>query len=49
VLRAATEAIMVAVTGLLEELRGEQAPAEPYDLRQVLAQQRRKAAEEGTK
>ncbi|HZX39863.1 MAG TPA: lysophospholipid acyltransferase family protein, partial [Streptomyces sp.] len=49
VLREATEAIMTAVTGLLEELRGEQAPAEPYDLRQVLAQQRRKAAEEGTK
>ncbi len=31
VLRAATNAIMADVTGLLAELRGEQAPATPYD------------------
>ncbi|MEU3919126.1 lysophospholipid acyltransferase family protein [Streptomyces sp. NPDC029004] len=49
VLKAATEHIMAAITALLEEIRGEQAPDKPYDLREVLAQQRRKAAEEGTK
>ena len=49
VLNAATEHIMAAITALLEEIRGEQAPDKPYDLREVLAQQRRKAAEEGTK
>lgn len=30
-LTAATEQVMIAVTGLLEELRGEQAPAERWD------------------
>ncbi|MFI9582501.1 lysophospholipid acyltransferase family protein [Streptomyces sp. NPDC052236] len=49
VLKEVTETIMAAVTDLLEDLRGEQAPEQPYDLREVLAQQRRKAAEEGTK
>ncbi|NDZ81110.1 1-acyl-sn-glycerol-3-phosphate acyltransferase [Streptomyces sp. SID10853] len=49
VLREATEAIMAAVTALLEELRGEQAPAEPYDHRKARAAERRKAAGEGTK
>ncbi|MET7618673.1 lysophospholipid acyltransferase family protein [Streptomyces sp. NPDC005408] len=49
VLKAATEAIMAAITVQLEELRGEKSPEKPYDLREVLAQQRRKAAEEGTK
>lgn len=48
-LKAATEDIMAAITALLEEIRGEQAPDKPFDLREVLAQQRRKAAEEGTK
>ncbi|MGI5403174.1 lysophospholipid acyltransferase family protein [Streptomyces sp. CA-135486] len=49
VLKEATEAIMAAITGQLEELRGERAPEKPFDLREVLVQQRRKAAEEGTK
>ncbi|MCX4723497.1 lysophospholipid acyltransferase family protein [Streptomyces sp. NPDC090052] len=49
VLREATEAIMAAVTALLEDLRGEQAPAEPYDHRKARAAERRKAAGEGTK
>ncbi|WP_406274203.1 1-acyl-sn-glycerol-3-phosphate acyltransferase [Streptomyces sp. NBC_00191] len=49
VLKAATEDIMAAITALLEEIRGEKAPDKPYDLREVLAHQRRKAAEEGTK
>ena len=49
VLKEATEVIMAAITGLLEELRGEQAPAQPYDHRRARAEQRRKAAGEGTK
>ncbi|WP_327295026.1 MULTISPECIES: lysophospholipid acyltransferase family protein [unclassified Streptomyces] len=49
VLREATEAIMAAVTALLEDLRGEQAPTEPYDHRKARAAERRKAAGEGTK
>ncbi|MFE3642103.1 lysophospholipid acyltransferase family protein [Streptomyces sp. NPDC059169] len=49
VLREATEAIMAAITGLLEEVRGEKAPTEPYDHRLARAEQRRKAAGEGTK
>ncbi|WP_405776759.1 lysophospholipid acyltransferase family protein [Streptomyces sp. NBC_00859] len=49
VLKEATEAIMAAVTVLLEDLRGEQAPAEPYDHRKARAAERRKAAGEGTK
>ncbi|MEU6487675.1 lysophospholipid acyltransferase family protein [Streptomyces sp. NPDC046887] len=49
VLREATEAIMVAITALLEEVRGEQAPPEPYDHRKArLAQRRRAAGEEVT-
>ncbi|MFI5619316.1 lysophospholipid acyltransferase family protein [Streptomyces sp. NPDC051567] len=49
VLRQATETIMAAVTGLLEEVRGESAPAQPYDHRRARAQQRRQAAGEGDK
>ncbi|GAA3078124.1 lysophospholipid acyltransferase family protein [Streptomyces roseofulvus] len=49
VLREATEVIMAAITALLEEVRGEQAPAEPYDPRRARLEQRRKAAEGGTK
>ncbi|MFE3325564.1 lysophospholipid acyltransferase family protein [Streptomyces sp. NPDC059176] len=49
VLREATEAIMAAITELLEEVRGEKAPTEPYDHRLARAEQRRKAAGEGTK
>ncbi|MFD8011379.1 lysophospholipid acyltransferase family protein [Streptomyces sp. NPDC058955] len=47
VLREATETIMAAITALLEEVRGEQAPAEPYDPRRARREQRRKAAEGG--
>ncbi|WMX44878.1 lysophospholipid acyltransferase family protein [Streptomyces roseicoloratus] len=49
VLREVTEEIMAAITRLLEEIRGEKAPAEPYDHRKARLQQRRKAAEEGKK
>ncbi|MFE9255885.1 lysophospholipid acyltransferase family protein [Streptomyces sp. NPDC006879] len=48
VLKEATEVIMTAITELLEELREEKAPAEPYDHRRARSEQRRKAAEEGT-
>ncbi|MFF0447125.1 lysophospholipid acyltransferase family protein [Streptomyces sp. NPDC004609] len=48
VLRDATEAIMAAITALLEEVRGEKAPDEPFDHRTARAEQRRKAAGEGT-
>jgi len=46
-LREVTEVIMRAVTAQLEEIRGEQAPAEPYDHRKARAEQRRKAQGEG--
>ena len=49
VLREATEVIMAAVTEQLEELRGEKAPEKPFDLREVRAEQRRKAAGEEAK
>ncbi|MFF4169253.1 lysophospholipid acyltransferase family protein [Streptomyces sp. NPDC001744] len=49
VLREATETIMAAITALLEEIRGEKAPAEPYDHRRARLAQRRKAAEGGAK
>ncbi|WP_406863358.1 lysophospholipid acyltransferase family protein [Streptomyces sp. HUAS MG47] len=49
VLREATEVIMAAITVLLEQVRGEQAPETPYDHRQARLEQRRKAAGEGTK
>ncbi|KJY38397.1 MULTISPECIES: 1-acyl-sn-glycerol-3-phosphate acyltransferase [Streptomyces] len=49
VLKGATEAIMADITRLLEELRGEKAPDQPYDHRKARAQQRRKAAGEGSK
>ncbi|MFI5984784.1 lysophospholipid acyltransferase family protein [Streptomyces sp. NPDC051555] len=49
VLKAVTEVIMAAITELLEELRGETAPAQPYDHRKARVEQRRKAAGEGEK
>ncbi|MEN8650676.1 lysophospholipid acyltransferase family protein [Streptomyces sp. 21So2-11] len=49
VLREATELIMAAITEQLADLRGEPVPTEPYDHRTVRAEQRRKAAGEGTK
>jgi 1-acyl-sn-glycerol-3-phosphate acyltransferase len=49
VLREATEVIMAAITALLEDVRGEQAPPEPYDHRKARLEQRRKAAGEGKK
>ncbi len=49
VLKEATAVIMAAITGLLEEVRGETAPAQPYDHRNARAEQRRKAAGEGKK
>ncbi|MGW6457835.1 lysophospholipid acyltransferase family protein [Streptomyces sp. NPDC055078] len=48
VLREATEVIMAEITALLEDVRGAKAPAEPYDNRRARAEQRRKAAGEGT-
>jgi 1-acyl-sn-glycerol-3-phosphate acyltransferase len=42
VLREATEVIMAAVTRLLEEIRGEKAPATPYDPRRERIEQRRR-------
>ncbi|WP_445396352.1 lysophospholipid acyltransferase family protein [Streptomyces sp. LE64] len=47
-LKEVTEVIMAAVTAQLEVLRGEKAPATPYDPRQVRDQQRRRTAGEGT-
>lgn len=44
VLAEATEAIMDAITKLLEELRGEPAPAERYDPKAARAEQRRRSA-----
>jgi 1-acyl-sn-glycerol-3-phosphate acyltransferase len=44
VLKEATEAIMAAITAQLEELRGEKAPAMPYDPRSVRIEQRRRSA-----
>ncbi|MEU9232644.1 lysophospholipid acyltransferase family protein [Streptomyces subrutilus] len=49
VLKEATEAIMAAITALLEDVRGETAPEQPYDHRKARAEQRRKAAGEGKK
>ncbi|WP_267244634.1 lysophospholipid acyltransferase family protein [Streptomyces sp. PR69] len=49
VLREATEAIMAEITSLLEDVRGEKAPDRPYDHRKARAEQRRKAAGEGSK
>ncbi|MGW6566879.1 lysophospholipid acyltransferase family protein [Streptomyces sp. NPDC054975] len=49
VLREATEVIMASITALLEDVRGEKAPAEPYDHRKARLEQRRKAAGEGMK
>ncbi|WP_433340487.1 lysophospholipid acyltransferase family protein [Streptomyces sp. CA-253872] len=43
-LREVTEVLMRAVTDLLEELRGEKAPAEIYDPRRARIEQRRRAA-----
>ncbi|MQY12191.1 1-acyl-sn-glycerol-3-phosphate acyltransferase [Streptomyces sp. RB5] len=44
VLKEVTEVLMDAVTRLLEELRGEKAPAERYDPVKVRAEQRRRSA-----
>jgi len=43
VLRAATDAIMAAITELLAEVRGEPAPAQPYDHKKARAEIRRTA------
>ncbi|MFE1765176.1 lysophospholipid acyltransferase family protein [Streptomyces angustmyceticus] len=45
VLRAVTDVIMAAVTEQLAGLRGEPAPAEPYDWRKAVARERRAARE----
>ncbi|MDT0455403.1 lysophospholipid acyltransferase family protein [Streptomyces sp. DSM 41527] len=45
VLRAATEVIMAAITEQLAVVRGEPAPAEPYDWRKAIARDRRAARE----
>ncbi|MFG2136232.1 lysophospholipid acyltransferase family protein [Streptomyces sp. NPDC048650] len=45
VLRAVTETIMAAITEQLAEVRGEPAPAEPYDYRKAIARERRAARE----
>lgn len=45
VLRAVTEVIMAAVTEQLAVVRGEPAPAEPYDWRKAVARERRAARE----
>lgn len=44
VLKEATEVIMAAITAQLEEIRGEKAPATPYDPRQERVEQRRRTA-----
>lgn len=46
VLREVTDKIMAAITELLAELRGEPAPAEPYNHRKARAAARRKAQED---
>ncbi|MEU8784580.1 lysophospholipid acyltransferase family protein [Streptomyces sp. NPDC048637] len=43
VLRAATDVIMAAITEQLAAVRGEPAPAEPYDWRKAIARERRAA------
>lgn len=43
VLRAATDVIMTAITEQLAVVRGEPAPAEPYDWRKAIARERRAA------
>ncbi|MEU1085746.1 lysophospholipid acyltransferase family protein [Streptomyces sp. NPDC005892] len=48
VLREVTAAIMAAITEQLEIVRGEKAPAEPYDHRKARANQRRAAEEKGS-
>ncbi|MEU9487697.1 lysophospholipid acyltransferase family protein [Streptomyces decoyicus] len=45
VLRAATDVIMAAISEQLAGLRGEPAPAEPYDWRKAIARERRAARE----
>ncbi|MGD3108106.1 lysophospholipid acyltransferase family protein [Streptomyces sp. YGL11-2] len=45
VLRAVTETIMAAITAQLAEVRGEPAPAEPFDYRKEIARERRAARE----
>ncbi|WP_340557594.1 lysophospholipid acyltransferase family protein [Streptomyces sp. GSL17-111] len=48
VLRGATDAIMDAITAELAELRGEPAPAERYDHRRAVAEERRNRRTRGT-
>ncbi|MGW7018871.1 lysophospholipid acyltransferase family protein [Streptomyces decoyicus] len=48
VLRAATDVIMAAISEQLAGLRGEPAPAEPYDWRKAIARERRAAREAAT-
>ncbi|WUH96937.1 1-acyl-sn-glycerol-3-phosphate acyltransferase [Spirillospora sp. NBC_00431] len=43
-LRAATDAVMAAIVGLLAELRGQEPPEQRYDHRRVLAERRRAEA-----
>ncbi|MFI7098284.1 lysophospholipid acyltransferase family protein [Streptomyces sp. NPDC050161] len=45
VLREVTDVIMAAITVQLAEVRGEDAPAEPYDHRKTIARERRAARE----
>jgi len=47
VLTEATERIMAAITALLEEIRGEKAPAVRYDMRKVARAQKSDATPEG--
>jgi 1-acyl-sn-glycerol-3-phosphate acyltransferase len=49
VLREATEAIMAAITVILEDVRGERAPDARFDHSTARAEQRRRAAGEGTR
>ncbi|GAA1267535.1 lysophospholipid acyltransferase family protein [Kitasatospora nipponensis] len=46
VLRSATEDIMAAITAVLEGIRGEQAPAERYDLRTAARDRAKQATDE---
>ena len=43
-LKDATEVIMAAITHQLEEIRGEKAPATPYDPKRERIEQRRRSA-----
>jgi hypothetical protein len=47
VLREATEDIMAAITAVLADIRGEQAPAERYDMRRAARERAAAAAAKG--